>query len=190
MVGFHLGTCRVGVADHVLDQPQRRLRREHVGAARKILLDQVVLDRSRELAHIRTLLFGDGDIERQQPRRGGVDRHRGVHLLERNAVEQRTHVPHMGDRYADLAHFAARKDVIGVVSRLRRKIEGDGEPSLSRAEIFSIERVGGFSRGMAGIGPYQPRTVAIGHDGRPPRSCVVRGDAPRMTCVSVSPVRQ
>ncbi len=33
----------------------------------------------------RTLLVGDRDVERQQPRRRRVDRHRGVHLIERDA---------------------------------------------------------------------------------------------------------
>ena len=38
---------------------------------------------------------------------GGVDRHRRVHLVGRHAVEQRLHVPEMGDRHADLADLAA-----------------------------------------------------------------------------------
>ncbi len=33
--------------------------------------------------------LGGGDVQRQQPRRRRVDRHRGVHLVERDAVEQR-----------------------------------------------------------------------------------------------------
>ena len=38
------------------------------------------------------LLLGGDDVERQQPRGGGVDRHRRVHLAERDAVHQRGHV--------------------------------------------------------------------------------------------------
>ena len=48
----------------------------------------------------------DGHVERQQPGGGGVDRHRRVHLVERDAVEQRVHVALVGDRHADLAHLA------------------------------------------------------------------------------------
>ena len=38
------------------------------------------------------------DVERQQPRGGRVDRHRRVHPVERDAVEQRAHVALVGDR--------------------------------------------------------------------------------------------
>ena len=38
------------------------------------------------------LLLGRDDVERQQPRRRRVDRHRRVHLVERDAVQQRRHV--------------------------------------------------------------------------------------------------
>ena len=44
------------------------------------------------------VLLGDRHVEREQPGRRGVDRHRRVHLVERDAVEQRVHVPLVGDR--------------------------------------------------------------------------------------------
>ena len=52
------------------------------------------------------LLLGVRDVEREQPRRGGVDRHRRVHLAGRDAVEQGAHVAEVGDRDADLADLA------------------------------------------------------------------------------------
>ena len=61
----------------------------------------------RKLAGVDTLRLGVGDVQSQQPRRGGVDRHRRVHLGGRDAVEQRLHVAEMGDRHADLADLAA-----------------------------------------------------------------------------------
>ena len=75
--------------DRVGDQPHRGLGREGVGAAREVLLDDVVLGRALELGALDPVLLGDGDVEAQQPGGGGVDRHRGVHLVERDAVEQR-----------------------------------------------------------------------------------------------------
>ena len=72
--------------------------REHVGAARQVLLDDVVLDGAGELGRGRALRVGGGDVEREQPRRRGVDRHGGVHLAERDAVEQRAHVAQVRDR--------------------------------------------------------------------------------------------
>ncbi len=125
----------------VLDQPHRRRRRKHIGAARQILLDDVVLDRAGQRRARRVLLVGDRDIERHQPRRGGVDGHRGVHRRERDAVEQRAHVAEMRDRHADLADLAARQHVVGVVAGLGRQIERDRKAGLALGEVFPIERV-------------------------------------------------
>jgi hypothetical protein len=111
--------------DGVLDQPQRRLGREDVGAARQIFLDDVVLRRALQLGARRALVVGHGDIERHQPGRGGVDRHRRVHLGERNAIEQRPHVAEMRDGHADLADLAAGQLVVAVVAGLGRQVEGD-----------------------------------------------------------------
>ncbi len=97
---------------HVLDQPHRRRRRKHVSAARQIFLDDVVLDGAGQRRARRALLVGDSDIERHQPRRGGVDGHRGVHGAERDLVEQRAHVAEMIDRHADLADLALGEHVV------------------------------------------------------------------------------
>ena len=127
--------------DGVLDEPQRRFGREHVGAARQVFLDDIVLNRAGELVARGARLIGNGDIERQQPGGGRVDRHRRVHLLERNAVEQCQHIAEMRDRNADFADFAARQLVIGVVAGLRREIEGDREAGLTLAEILLVKLI-------------------------------------------------
>ena len=44
------------------------------------------------------VVLGVGDVEAEQPRRGGVDRHRGVHLVDGDAVEQLLHVTEVGHR--------------------------------------------------------------------------------------------
>ena len=61
------------------------------------------------------LLVGQRHVHREQPHRGRVDRHRGVHLAERDALEQRPHLAEVGHRHADLAHLAVGEDVVGVV---------------------------------------------------------------------------
>ena len=66
------------------------------------------------------LLLGRDDVERQQPGRRRVDRHRRVHLVERDAVHQLRHVAAVGDRHADLADLAAGELVVGVVAGLGR----------------------------------------------------------------------
>jgi len=109
----------------------------------------------------RALLVGDRDVERHQPRRGGVDGHRGVHRGERNLVEQRPHVAEMADRHADLADLALGKNVIAVVTGLGRQIEGDRKPGLALGEILPIERVGIAGRRMTGVGAEDPSLVAL-----------------------------
>ena len=123
----------VGEGDHVGGEPQRRLGREDVGAAGEVFLDDVVLRRALRAWRVDALLLGHRDIEREQPRRRRVDRHRGVHAVERDAVEQGAHVAEMADRHADLADLALGQRMVGVVAGLGRQIEGDREAGLARA---------------------------------------------------------
>ena len=155
----------VAILGDVGDQLQRGRRREDVGAAREVFLDDVVLDRALQLRDLGALLLGGGDVERQQPGGGGVDRHRGVHRLERDAVEERAHVAEMADRHADLADLAARERMVAVVAGLGRQVEGDREAGLAAGEVAAVERVRGGRGGMAGIGAEQPGLVAsdLGH---------------------------
>ena len=106
------------------------------------------------------VLLGDGHVERQQPRRRGVDRHRRVHLVERDAVEQRVHVALVGDRDADLADLAPRQLVVGVVARLGGQVESDREAGLALGEVAPVELVR-LLRGASG-----PRRCASPRGGR------------------------
>ena len=81
------------------------------------------------------LLLGGDDVQRQQPGGGRVDRHRGVHLAERDAVHQRRHVAAVGDRHADLADLAAGELVVGVIAGLRGQVEGDRQPRLALGRL-------------------------------------------------------
>ena len=106
-------------------------------------------------------LVGDGDIEPEQPCRGRVDRHRGVHLAERDLIEQRLHVAAMDDRDADLADLAASQLRVGVIAGLRRQIEGDREPGLALGEVAAVELVGAAGVGVACVGPHHPGAIAL-----------------------------
>ena len=108
------------------------------------------------------LLVGDRDVEAEQPGRGRVDRHRRVHLVERDPVEQRLHVAAMGDRDADLADLAAGEHGVGVVAGLGRQVERDREAGLALGEVAPVELVRAPGVGMAGVGPHHPGTVALG----------------------------
>ena len=127
--------------DHVLGQPHRRHRRKHISSARQIFLDDVVLRRAGELLARYALFVGERRIEREQPSRCRVDRHRGVHFAERDTVEQCPHVADMRNRHANLADLAFGERMIAVVTGLGRQIEGDRKPGLPLAQILTVERV-------------------------------------------------
>ncbi len=74
---FQRGHLVGAVAEEVGDDAHGGARREDVGAARDVFLEDVVLDGAGELADVRALLFGDGEVEREQDGGGGVDGHRG-----------------------------------------------------------------------------------------------------------------
>lgn len=156
-----LGDVVDRVRDHVRRQPQGRPRREDVRPAREVLLDDVVLGGALEQGDVRALLLGGHLVERQQPHGRGVDRHRGVHLLQGYVLEQPTHVAQMGDRDPDPAHLAAGEDVVGVVSGLGRQVEGDRQTRLALGEVAAVQLVGRLGRGVAGVRPHEPRTVLL-----------------------------
>ena len=173
------------VADQVDGEPARRLRPEDVGAAREVLLDDVVLRGAGELGHVVAVLFRQRLVHAEQPHRGGVDRHRGVHRLERELVEEHPHLPEVGHRHADLADLAAGEDVIGVVAGLRGEVEGDGEAGLALRQVVAVELVRRPRRGMTGIRAHHPRSVGHGTILPYPRAGP-RGRSPRRTVTSRS----
>ena len=100
------------VGDEVGRQPHRRAGRERVGPPREELLDDVVLGRALQDLRIDAVLLRGGDVERQQPSGGRVDRHRRVHRIERDAVHERRHRSLVRDRHPDLPDLAARELVV------------------------------------------------------------------------------
>ncbi len=161
-----------GVGDDVGDQPQRVLGREHVGATGEVLLDDVVLGGAGELVghlgrlHLGVLLLRDDLVEGQQPHRGGVDRHRGVHLGQRDLVEEAPHLAEVRHRDADLADLTAAERVLRVVAGLGRQVEGDREPGLTLRQVGAVERVRRGRGRVAGVRPHDPGAVLLAHGPR------------------------
>ena len=139
----------------------------------------------REHVRVDPVLLRHDDVERQQPRRRRVDRHRRVHAVERDAVHQRVHVALVRDRHADLADLAPRELVIGVVAGLRREVEGDGEPGLALGQVAPVELVGPFRGRVAGVGPHHPGAIrafeTVLHVGIFAARATHRRHAPRQT---------
>jgi len=150
------------VVVHVDDQPHRGARREDVGAARQVLLDDVVLGRALEARRIDPALLGERHVEGEEPHRGRVDGHRGVDLLDRDGVEQDLEVVERVDGDADLADLGLRERMVGGVAALGGEVEGDREPRLPAREVAAVEGVGGADVGVAGVGAEDPGPVAGG----------------------------
>ena len=167
MIGAHVHRVPVrnlvdGVRNDFTGEAHRGIGREYEGPARQIFFDDVVLGRAAKVALVSALAFGSRDVQREQPGRRRVDRHRRVHLVERNLVEEGLHVFDVADRDADLADFTAGEGMIRVVSGLRREIEGDRETRLTLREIAAIERITRACGRVAGVGPEHPRAIALG----------------------------
>ncbi len=80
------------VAEDVADDPHRGRRAVDVGVADHELLQDVVLDRPRELRGRHALLLGRDDVEGHDRQHGPVHGHRHGHLVERDPVEENLHV--------------------------------------------------------------------------------------------------
>ena len=144
------------------DQPQARVRGKDVGAARQVLLDDVVLRRALQLRNVLATLPRQRHVEREHPHRRGVDGHGGVHLLKGDALEQHVEVVEAVDRHPDLAHLGTGERVIRGVAGLRGEVEGDREADLAGGEVGAVERVGGAGAGVPGVRAEDPRAVGGG----------------------------
>ena len=156
-----LGRVAHRVGDGVDGEAQARARREDVGPAAEVLLHDVVLRGAREQRRVDPHVLRVGDVEPEEPGRRGVDRHGRVHVLHGDAVEELLHVAEVRHRDADLAHLPRRLGRVGVVPRLGRQVEGDGEPGLSLGEVGAVQLVGGARGGMARVGAHHPRRVTL-----------------------------
>ena len=154
-----LGQVPVAIFSDITDQFQAWRGRKDIGAARKILLDDIVLHRAPERGNIRPLLLGYRDIKRELPGGGGVDGHRGVHPRQRNILKQAPHIAQVANRHANLANLAVRQNVIAVIAGLGGQIKSHAQPGLAFCQIVTVKRVGGPGSGMARIGAKQPWLV-------------------------------
>src|ERR1700678_4530488 len=87
-----VGEFVAAAGENIGDDAHGGAQRIDVSAAGDIFLEDVILHSAGEALQIRALLFGDGDVEREENRGGGIDGHRGGNSFQRNAVEERLHV--------------------------------------------------------------------------------------------------
>ena len=116
----------------------------------------------RSFDRVDALLLPRRDVEREQDRRGAVDREAGADRVERDLVEEDLGVGQRVDRDADPADLLLHVGVIGVVAALGRQIEGDrqaGAALLQQVAVALVGLLGGAEAGVLAECP-QPALVA------------------------------
>ena len=148
-------------AEDVGDDAHRWSRRVDVGAAGDVFLEHIVLGRAVDILPGHTLLLRDRQVEREQDRRGRVDRHRGGDLVEGDAAQQRLHVVERVDGDADAADLSRGARVVGVETHLRRQVERDRETGRSVREQVTIAAVRFLGGAKARVLPHRPEAAAV-----------------------------
>jgi hypothetical protein len=122
--GVELRHVRRSVGEDVGDDAHRPLGRVDVGVAHHEFLEDVVLDRARELLGRDTLFLRRHDVERQHRQHGAIHGHRHAHPVERDAREERAHVVDGVDGDAGHAHISGDARMVTVVAAMGGEVEG------------------------------------------------------------------
>ena len=185
LIVFQWGRCCSAVREGVGDQPHRRPWWIDVRPPGRVLLEDVVLDRSPERGGGDALARGGQLVEEQQHRRRRVDRHRRGHPVLGDPAHEQLHVVERVDGDTHLAHLAVRHRVVAVVPHLRRQVEGDRQPALPGTQQVVEALVGLFRAAESGVLPHrpEPRAVPVGPD--PPCEGELAGRRPVLLMLSV-----
>ena len=146
-----------GVAENIGNDLHRRLGRIDIGIPHHELFENVVLDRACQLFLGNALLLGGDDVAGEDRQHGAVHRHRNRHLVERDAVEENLHVLDRVDRHAGLADVARHAGIIGVVTAVRRQVEGHRNALTAGGQRLAVEGIGSLGGGEAGVLADGPR---------------------------------
>ena len=166
LIVFQRGRRCAQYAKVSVTQSHRGTRREDVGAASRVLLENVVLDRAAERVRGNALAFRCELVQEQQHRRRRIDGHRGGHPILGDAAHQQLHVLEGVDGDADLAHLAMCQGIVAVIAHLCRQVERDRQPALTGAQQVVESLVGLFGAPEPGVLAHrpEPRAVPLGAD--------------------------
>ena len=159
---FHSGISRPAQANRSVMMRIAGARRIDVGAARDVLLQDVVLDGAGEFAD-------DPRPGAAPPARRSASRIAAVELMvidvetcpQRDALEQALHVGQRGDRHADAAHFARGQRMVGIHAHLRGQIEGHRESGGALREQIAVAAVALLGGAEAGVLAHGPEAAAV-----------------------------
>ena len=126
-----------------------------------VFLQDVVLDGTPELGGIDPLPLGGRDIETKQDDGRSVDRHGHGDLIQRDPVEQRSHVVQRRDGDAAHSDLTQASRVVRVVAHERREIECNRKTRLAVLEQVLVALVRLFGRGEARELTHRPQTGPI-----------------------------
>jgi len=165
--------------DHVPQQAHRRVDREAPLLLGDVLLEDVGLDRARQLVARDARRLGRDDVVGHRDRRRRVDRHRHRHLAEVDAAEQRLEVVDRVDGDALAPDLAKRHRVIGVVAHQRRHVERRRQTGLAVVEQVVEALVGLLGRAEARELAEGPQAPAVHRRVDPARERILAGQADR-----------
>ena len=156
----------VAVGEDVGREAHRALRRVDEVPTRRVLLEDVVLDRAAQLLRGDALLLADELVEEKKNRRRCVDRHRRRDLVQRNLVETGAHVIDRVDRDARAPDLAEAARVVRVAAELGGEVERHRETGRAVLEQVAVAGVGLSGGRVAGVLAHRPapRAVHLGVD--------------------------
>ncbi len=187
-VGLNFGVSRAAKRTRSVGA-EGRGGRKHVCAARQIILEDVVFAWCPAGRARGALFVGYRDVERHQPWRRRVDGHRGVHRVERQSLEERSHVAQMSNRNADArrprrARADARdRNLSGSADRTRpisRSVPSRDFACTTRSiarRSSDRRRCGEARRDRAGQFCAGKPSASLELAYRPPSACGPRADA-------------
>jgi hypothetical protein len=126
-----------------------------------VLLQDVGLDGAAERLRWDSLLLGGTDVEREQDRRRGVDRHRGRHPVERDASKEVDHVVEGVDGHSLDAHLAEAARVVGVEAHQRGHVERGRKAVLAVVQQVAEALVRLLRGAEAGELAHRPQATQV-----------------------------
>ena len=155
------GDPLLAVGEEVGHQAHAGAGREDVGAAGRVLLQDVVLHRAPDPVRRHPVALRHELVGEQQDRGGGVDGHRRRDEVEGDAPQQDLHVGEAGDRHPRPPDLALGAGMVRVVAHLGRQVEGDREARLAPVEEELETAVGLLGGAEARVLAHRPETVPV-----------------------------
>ena len=134
---------------------------ENVSTTSCILLQDIILNGTLQLACRNTLLLSNCNVHSQQYGSWSVDSHRSRNLTKINLVEKGFHISQRVNSNAYLTNFTLRNWIIGVITNLSWQVESAGQASCTGCNQLTITCIGLLSSGETSIHTHGPETATI-----------------------------